>query len=406
MIDEARQLRRLYWGSFALRFSLGIAGWLLMLFLEIPLLQDAQCYEEIGAGIAHDWLDGRSSEWLAHEGREPHQPVLMVTVIACFYVLTFGVRALPLLMAFYSAITAFTPLLTYRICRQIGGSQSAALISGWLVGVCPALVFWCGALYKEGLVLLVLNLAVHHALRLQAAWRPRSFLTLSVCLLSMVALRLYAALIMAVAIGLGLLLQRNKRFGQSAALRIPVRQPLVAMLFAVIAVALGLAVHVQQVIPKGVEDCLRLVQNSRDDLANAPSGYLPEADITTPQGAARFLPAGLTYFLTVPLPWQTGSLRQNLAIPDTTVWLLLYPLILIGMFRGLRNNFQASLLPIFVTLGFCLFYGLLVGNIGTAYRLRVQVWLLWAPFVGLGWAQLARRAVTRKPVACLEQQTA
>ena len=28
---------------------------------------------------------------------------------------------------------------------------------------------------------------------------------------------------------------------------------------------------------------------------------------------------------------------------------------------------------------------MLVGNIGTAYRLRIQVWLLGAVFAGLGW---------------------
>ena len=37
-------------------------------------------------------------------------------------------------------------------------------------------------------------------------------------------------------------------------------------------------------------------------------------------------------------------------------------------------------------------------NIGTAYRLRVQVWLLWAVFAGMGWELLPRR-VFRKSSA-------
>ncbi len=392
MTDETYHLRRLYWWSFALRFLLGVGGWLLMQFLEIPLLQDAQYYEEVGAGIARDWLGGRSSHWLAVEGQQPHQPVLMVTVIACFYVLTLGVRALPLLMAFYSAITAFTPLLTYRICRQLGGSPSTALVSGWLVGISPAFVFWCGALYKEGLVLLVLNLAVHHVLRLQAAWRTRSFCILSLALLGMVALRLYVALIMGVTICVGLLLQRDEKLKPRGQPRIPVRQPLVAMLFTAVIVLVGVATYVNDVLPASVEDGLCLVQSARDDLTNATSGYLPEASIRTPQEALRFMPLGLAYFLAVPLPWQTGSLRQNLAIPDTAVWLVFYPLILVGMFRALRRNLQGTLLLLIVSAGLCLFCALLVGNIGTAYRLRVQIWLLWAPFFGMGWELLQRRA--------------
>jgi hypothetical protein len=405
MIDEAYRLRRLYWWSFGLRFCTGVAGWLLMQFLDIPLLQDAEYYEQVGAGIARDWLSGRSSDWLAIEGQQPHQPVLMVVIIACFYVLTLGVRALPLLMAFYSVITAFTPLLTYRICRQIGASAPAALIGGWLVAVCPAFVFWCGALYKEGLVLLVLNLAVYHALRLQTAWRARSFAVLSASLLGMVALRLYLALIMAAAIGLGLLLHRSGQPGSGAAPRLPARQPLMAMLFAVIAAGAGLAIHLQEVVPTDLGQMLHLVQSARDDLACASSGYLPEANVSTPRDAARFLPVGLTCFLAMPLPWQTGSLRQNMAIPDTAIWLLLYPLVLLGMLRGLRRDFQGSLLLIAVTLGLCLFYALMVGNVGTAYRLRVQVWLLWAPFVGLGWELLTRRSPSRRTIGYAGQQT-
>ena len=385
MTAEAYHLRRLYWGSFALRFSLGIVGGLLMHFSAIPFLQDALYYEELGAGVARDWLSGRSSTWLEAASRQQHQPILLVTVIGCFYVLTLGVRAFPLLLAFCSALGAITPVLTFRIARQIGASPSAALLSGWLVAISPAFVFWGGSLYKEGLVLLILSLAMYHALRLQATWRPQSFLILSLCLAGLTALRFYLALIIAAVLCLGLLLGRAKGRKPGAVPAVVMRQAMVAMLFALIMAAICFAARVREVMPADFEGLLGKMQTSRDDLANTQSGYLPDADISTTQDAVRFIPLGLSYFLTVPLPWQTGSIRQNMAIPDTAVWLLLYPVILIGMARALRRNFQGSILLIAASVGLCLFYALWIANIGTAYRLRIQVWLWWAPFFGWGW---------------------
>jgi len=404
VFNEQRHLRRLYCWSFALRFSLGVGGWLLTQFAEVPLLQDALYYEEVGASIARDWLSGRSSVWLETDGQRPHQPVLLVTFIGCFYVLTLGVRALPLLLAFYCAVTALTPPLTYRIAREIGAAPSASLLSAWLVAVCPAFVFWCGALYKEGLVLLVLNLGIYHAFRLQATWRARSFCVLALCLLGLSALRLYLAFLVALALCPALLLARDESGRPQAASRDLMMRPLVTAVFALVIVAVGLAVGVQRVLPSGLEHALYRIQISRDDLAHTASGYLPDATVHTTHDAARFLPLGVAHFLAVPLPWQTGSLRQNLAIPDTALWLLLYPVILLGMARALRRNFQGSVLLVATTVGLCLFYALLIGNVGAAYRLRTQVWLLWAPFVALGWEALRPRRMVAYQVSYQDGQ--
>lgn len=101
--------------------------------------------------------------------------------------------------------------------------------------------------------------------------------------------------------------------------------------------------------------------------------------------AFAFLPVGALYFLSVPLPWELGSFRQNLVIPEMLFWLSQYPLIFLGMREGWRTNRSGSLFVIAVTLGMLLFYALFVGNTGTAYRLRAQIWLFWAVFAG--WCQ-------------------
>jgi hypothetical protein len=126
---------------------------------------------------------------------------------------------------------------------------------------------------------------------------------------------------------------------------------------------------------------------SRSDLARSgQSGYLPNADVSTVPQALRFMPVGVLYFVTVPWPWQVGSARQNITLPETAFWvLILYPLMGLGVVQALRRNFQGSSLLVIMGLAICSFYALLVGNIGTAYRLRIQVWLLGAVFAGLGW---------------------
>jgi hypothetical protein len=389
--EEALLLRRLYWYSFVVRLSLGISGWLMMQLTHIELLQDAVYYEEVGANIANDWLNGRSSSWLATHAPEAHRPVFIVLVVAAVYTMTMGVRVLPLVLAVYSAITAYAPGLTYQIAKEAGASPRAARFSAWLVALSPAFVFWSGALYKEGLILVFLNLSVLYLLRLQTQWDGKALAIVAASLAALGGLRLYLALLIAAAFGVGLVFGRSSpnQFGRT--FPIWMRQITVLVLFAAIVVGMTQLRDVQRLIPEDFQGGLEAIQSSRNDLANANSGYLAGADLSTPGAALRFAPVGMACFLAVPLPWQTGSIRQNMAIPDTALWLLLYPLVLVGMYRGMRSNPQASLVLILTSLAMVAFYSLLVGNIGTAYRMRVQVWLLWAVFAGMGWEMMPRR---------------
>jgi len=124
---------------------------------------------------------------------------------------------------------------------------------------------------------------------------------------------------------------------------------------------------------------------SRRDLAAAQSGYLPGADVSAPDEAVRFFPVGLLYFLTVPFPWQLGGLRQTLTIPETLLWVLAYPLVPMGIVRGFRANRSGTAFLVVLTAAMCCVYAVLSGNVGTAYRMRTQVWLFCAVFAAWGW---------------------
>jgi len=165
-----------------------------------------------------------------------------------------------------------------------------------------------------------------------------------------------------------------------------IRQGAIVAAFVGLIGALGFQENTERPLEESPEGLLVQVDAYRRELAmSAQSGYLPESDVSTPQGAAEFAPVGLLYFLAAPFPWQTGALRQNMVIPETLFWVLLYPLVGVGMARSFRANRPGALMLIAATGGMCIVYALMSGNIGIAYRMRTQVWLLWAPFAAWGW---------------------
>lgn len=223
---------------------------------------------------------------------------------------------------------------------------------------------------------------------------------LAASLFCLLALRFYLAIMMSVVVVLGLLWGRKDPGArtQAHALLPPLaRQALIAAAFMGLLVTLGFSEGAERRLAESPEgqvvevDLTRLNVDRQWSATSAYSGYLTEADISTPAAAVRYLPVGLVYFLAVPFPWQFGSLRQNLVIPETAFWILLYPLVGIGIVRGLRMNRASTMVLLAVTGGMCVIYALVSGNVGIAYRMRSQVWLLWAPFAAWGWEAWRRR---------------
>lgn len=101
------------------------------------------------------------------------------------------------------------------------------------------------------------------------------------------------------------------------------------------------------------------------------SDFGKQADLASPEGLLQFLPVGIAYFLAGPLPWEAQRLSQYLTWFDIPIWYPTLALGAIGMGTLLRRR-QA--LPLFaICAGLTLFYSLLLANLGTAYRMRLQV---------------------------------
>jgi hypothetical protein len=393
---DIRMTRRLYWGAFIVRALAGLVAYVLTLYTEVTLFEDALYYEEMGYGIAREWLAGRSVDFDVLS-RGAQSAWLLVVAISIFYYLTGGIRAVPLLLVAYSAVTAVVPVFVYRIAHELGLNRASARQAGWLVALSPAFVFWSGSLYKEGLVMLALGAAIYHTLRLQARWRSQSLVLLALSLFMLLALRFYLAILMSLVVVFGLLWGRREITRGHGSVHSWLRQASVVTVFIGLMVSLGFNESAERRLEESPEggvvelDLTRINVNRQWSSTSAESGYLPETDVSTPLAAMRHLPVGVAYFLSVPFPWQFGSLRQNLVIPETAFWLLLYPLIAIGIGHGLRINRPGTVLILAATGGMCVVYALLSGNVGIAYRMRSQVWLLWAPFAAWGWQVVRAR---------------
>jgi hypothetical protein len=366
-------------------------GWVLTHIAGIAFFQDADYYEELGHLIAQDWLAGHSSTWLTWAVGDSRAAWLLPSVVAGFYWLSGGLRIMPLLLWAYCSMTAWTPVVVYRIARHLGVSGSGAQFAGRLVAFSPAFAFWSGALYKEGLILLFVSVSILEVLRLQTEWRWRSLFFATACLAGLFGLRFYVAVLMSGILCLGLILGRRRDTRQDF-LFVAVRQVSVLAVFIVILSGLGLTDRVRTLVPSNADVAVQTMENVRvGSSQEGSSGFTRDVWITSPSAAMAFLPVGLGRFLFSPLPWQLGQTRQNLAIPETVFWICLYPFAFWGALCGLRRNFQGSVVLLVPAALLTCFYALSAGNVGTVYRMRIQVWLILSIFAGWGWEALRER---------------
>jgi hypothetical protein len=134
----------------------------------------------------------------------------------------------------------------------------------------------------------------------------------------------------------------------------------------------------------------------RGGAMGAQTAYLTGLDISTPLGLLSFLPLGLAYFLLSPFPWQIGSARHLLPMPEMLFYYCLIPFVLLGAGAAFRRRFSVAVV-LLVTLALTtLGYGVGSTNVGTAYRHRGQVMPMLLCFAAAGIAVRDERRRARE----------
>jgi hypothetical protein len=148
---------------------------------------------------------------------------------------------------------------------------------------------------------------------------------------------------------------------------------------------------------------LSRVQNSRLDLAkSAASGFGSDVDVSTSEGAISAIPVGFTYLMLAPFPWEMGSFRQMIALPEVLLWWATIPLMLFGLWYTIRNRLRTAFPIVFFSLMLTLAYSIFQGNVGTAYRQRTQIQVFLFMFTAVG---LTLRKEKRENERFIQEQT-
>jgi 4-amino-4-deoxy-L-arabinose transferase-like glycosyltransferase len=284
----------------------------------------------------------------------------------------------PLLPRLWNCVVgAITPLLGYALARALGAAGGARW-SAILIAFFPSMVLWSTLNLHDVDAYLVILLAMLITIRLQESPRWWLVVAAALTLLAMFLVRKFSDVTVFVAVALGIL---------AAQLRIPAR--LVRRIAIAAAAVVAGSVVVAVVFPSpgqyfyarlGLSQIARL----RHDLASgARSAVDPDPGLQTLVGALKFLPHGLVDFLLRPFPWEGGSAFSLLTRPETVLYYILLPLVVLGIVLALRKAALRTV-PSLVFLAVAgMGYALVLSNLGTIYRERGQLLVVMFAFVGI-----------------------
>ena len=315
----------------------------------------------------------------------------MIYIVAIVYEL-FGANmfAIQLLNA---SIGSSTAIVVYSTAQTLFKNKRVSRLACLLVCFFPSLILWSSQALKDGLIVLVLALAILCTLRLMEKVTIAYALILAACLLGLLTLRFYTFYMMLASVAGSFLIGMKQLTSQA----------FLGRFLAVLGVGLvftwfGGGQYAGSQIDKYAN--LKMVQTSRTDLAqNAESGFMKDVDVQTTEGALTAIPVGTLYLLFAPFPWQLASLRQSIALPEMIVWWLAFPLLILGFWYGIKHHLrQVSPIIVFTTL-LTLAYSLVQGNVGTAYRQRSQLLVFYFIFVAVGAVIVKERAEDRQAEA-------
>jgi 4-amino-4-deoxy-L-arabinose transferase-like glycosyltransferase len=283
--------------------------------------------------------------------------------------------AIQLLNAVLGAATA--PII-FLCAEHVFNNRKVARVAGLAVAFYPSLVLWSSQGLKDGPTVFFLALSILATLRLGHKLTLRYLAILLVSLVGVLAFRFYIFYMMVAAI-IGAYVIGMKAFtAQSMA-----RQFIVVLVIGLSFTYFGVTRYATAQFEQFGN--LEQLNRSRQDLAtSAKSGFGRDVDVSTTSGALSTIPTGLVYLLFAPFPWQLGSLRQSLTLPEMVVWWAAFPLLILGAWFSIRYRLRQMAPILIFTSMLTLAYSVFQGNVGTAYRQRGQILVFYFIFVAVG----------------------
>jgi hypothetical protein len=296
-----------------------------------------------------------------------------------------------------ASVGAATGVVVYHTAMALFSNLRVAKLAGILVTFFPSLILWSSQALKDGLIILALAVSILATLRLMEKVTVKWVLVITVSLLALLSLRFYIFYMMTASVAGSFIMGMKSLSAQSFLQR-----------FVAVA-AIGLAFTWFGVLQYAGSQFdrfanLQQIQMSRQDQAEAGSGFGKDVDVTTTEGALTVIPLGVVYLLFAPFPWQFTSLRQSITLPEMIVWWMAFPLLVLGMWYSIKHRLrQVAPIVIFTTM-LTLVYSVFQGNVGTAYRQRSQLLVFYFIFVAVGGIIMKERAENRRLQAQMAKQ--
>jgi 4-amino-4-deoxy-L-arabinose transferase-like glycosyltransferase len=372
-----------------LRWTLLVFGVHVLLGMAITHSSAVSTYFGPDAQAYHDGAIQLTRHWAGAAG----SPALPSGKEGFFYVLgflyeIFGAHVESGLVFNAMLSAALVPLLT-DVTRRLFGREATRAVAP-LVLLLPGLLIWTSQLLREAAVLFLIVAAVDIALRLLDGANLANIVGLGMVLALLFTFRANVAFVVLGGLAVGVIISRRhvvSGLGLGAGI-------LSASLLLVVSAGIGYSGYRTAAdADLGQVNAIRL-----DSSTSAASGFSQTHDVSTPAGAAAYLPYGLTQFIVGPFPWQVHTVRQLPALLDVAVLWCLAPSLWRGVRESRRRRQRAAfvlLIPAAITA--CML-ALLVANFGTVVRERTQVLVLLVPFISLGLAMRAGEGVAEAHV--------
>ncbi len=358
---------------------------------------DARTYDWLGQTIVDVWFGVvPANDPVAQRATSAGTPGWGMNYLTAIIYLFTG-RNILAAQSFCAVVGAATAPMVYVCAKKIFHNNQVGKIAALMVALFPAFIIWSGQLLKDGLIIFLLVLAMTMVLQLQEKFNYFAVIFLIFALFGILSLRFYIFYMVAISVAGSFII------GQSGSAKSIARGFILLIVMGVALTYLGVLRTAGENFEKW--GSLESVQRSRLDLArSADSGFGGDADVSTTEGAITVIPLGFTYLMLAPFPWQLGSLRQAITIPEMIVWWASIPLMIMGLIYTIRNRLRNAIAILIFTLMLTLAYSIFQGNVGTAYRQRTQIQVFLFIFIAVGWTIRKEKKENRKAVGAAKRE--
>ena len=321
----------------------------------------------------------------------------MVYLVAAIYTLLGrNVLAVQLVVAVMGAATA--PVI-YLCASHVFQNVRVARFSAFAVAFYPSLVLWSSQGLKDGPIVFFLSTAIFATMKLGEKFSLKYIAILVCTLFAVLTFRFYVFYMIFAAVAGAFVIGMQKLTASNF-----VRQFAIIILIGLALTYLGVSRYAN--VHLTLYTKLDRVQRSRQDAAvSGQSGFGQDMDVSSAEGALTTIPIGLLYLLFAPFPWQLGSLRQSITLPEMILWWTSFPLLILGLWFSIKYRLR-QISPILIfTVMLSIAYSIFQGNVGNAYRQRSQLLVFYFIFVAVGYVLVLEKREDRKRRDLVEPKT-